>query len=302
VRSVIVIDTGMTFAPPPAWAKPKLNGVQAWDESFLGGDRTKPRPIPAYLSYQLGLLTVPPSVTDVLAWGYSDPPGPCPPPMTAPRIGASSPSPAASPSPPGRCIQWTFIDAMNAANPAGTDQRLDTPAPSPSPTPSTVIALHSGGFVGTNPERFSPRRLVVQGPLSVIRWTFDSASCSIDLYWFMPPQFQRGPARAACLWQRAFSVNVVTDFVSRGHVFSVIGGYVAHWNGQLVRAILADGQTWIYDPEDGNGSWLFAVQRCGNFRGTAFRAVEEINRAFRVIAHLPVPAATNPYGAASCRS
>lgn len=303
VRSVIVIDSqiGETFAPPPTWATPKLDGVQAWDESFLGGDRKKPRPIPANLSYQLGLLTVPPSVTDVLAWGYSSPPGPCPPPIVGLQLGRSQ-SAAPSPSPQGLCIEWTFIDARNASNPEGTWQRLDAPSPSPSPTPSTVIALHSGGFLAASLERFSPRRLVVQGPLSAIRWTFDNASCSIDLYWFMPPQSQRGPTRAACPWKRAFSVNVVTDFASRGHVFSVIGGYVAHWNGQLVRAILADGRTWIYDPEDGNGTWLFAVQRCGDFRGTALRAVEEINRAFQVIAHLPVPAALHPYGPASCRS
>src|SRR5262245_17084726 len=59
VRSVIVIAPGDTFAPPPAWAKPKLNGVQAWNESFLGGGKKPPRPIPSDISYQLGLLTVP---------------------------------------------------------------------------------------------------------------------------------------------------------------------------------------------------------------------------------------------------
>ncbi len=73
--------TGETFAPPPAWAKPKLDGVQAWDESFLGQGKGSPRRIPADVSYQPGLLTVPPSVTDVLAWGYGSPPGRCPPPL-----------------------------------------------------------------------------------------------------------------------------------------------------------------------------------------------------------------------------
>ncbi len=70
--------TGETFAPPPAWAKPKLDGVQAWDESFLGQGKGSPRRIPADVSYQPGLLTVPPSVTDVLAWGVRFPARPVP--------------------------------------------------------------------------------------------------------------------------------------------------------------------------------------------------------------------------------
>ncbi len=69
----------------------------------------------------------------------------------------------------------------------------------------------------------------------------------------------------------------------------MIGGYVAKREGQLVRAVLADGRTWIYDPEDANGAWLFAVQRCGDFAETAFRAVEEINQDGTVIVRLPVP-------------
>jgi len=297
VRSVIVIAPGETFAPPPAWAKPKLDGVQAWNKSFLGRSKGSPRPIPADISYQLGLLTVPPSVTDVLAWGYSSRPGQCPPPMGILR---PSSSPAPAPSPRGRCIEWTFINADNASNPAGTWQRLDTPSPSPSPTPVTVIALRSGGFVSSDLERFSPQRLVVQGPLSTIRWTFRAATCSIDLYWFMPPQLQRGPARAPCPWRHRFSLNVVGGFASRGHVFSVIGGYVAFRMRQLVRAVLANGRTWIYDAGNADGAWLFAVQRCGDFGGTALRAVEEINPDGTVIARLPVPAAPNLPGPASC--
>jgi len=298
VRSVITIAPGDTFAPPPAWAKPKLDGVQAWDESFLGHGKGAPRRIPADASYQLGLLTVPPSVTDVLAWGFSFPPGRCPPPMGGiPRPGSSP-----APSPRGRCIEWTFINADNASNPAGTWQRLDTPSPSPSPTPATVIALRSGGFVSSDLERYSPRRLVIQGPLSTIRWTFRAATCSIDLYWFSPPQVQAAPARPSCPWQHRFSVNVVGGFASRGHVFSVIGGYVADRMRQLVRAVLADGRTWIYDAQDADGAWLFAVQRCGDFNGTALRAVEEINQDGTTIARLPVPAAPNLPGPANCRS
>ena len=163
-------------------------------------------------------------------------------------------------------------------------------------------ALRSGGFVSSDVERYSPQRLVLQGPLSTIRWTFRSTTCSIDLYWFMPPHLQRGPARAPCPWQHRFSLNVVGGFVSRGHVFSVVGGYVAHRERELVRAVLSDGRTWIYDAEDADGAWLFAVQRCGDFRGTALRAVEEINHDGTVIARLPVPAAPHLPGAASCAS
>ena len=298
VRSVITIAPGETFAPPPAWAKPKLNGVQAWDKSFLGRSKGAPRRIPADISYQLGLLTVPPSVTDVLAWGYSSPPGRCPLPIGGPHLGTTRSAAPRPPAPRGRCIEWTFIDADNASNPEGTWQRLDTPSPSPSPVPVTVIALRSGGFVSSDLERYSPRRLVLQGPLSTIRWTFRAATCSIDLYWFAPPQLQQGPARGPCRWRHRFSLNVVGGFASRGHVFSVIGGYVAKREGQLVRAVLADGRTWIYDAQ--NGAWLFAVQRCGDFGGTALRAVEEINQDRTVIARLPVPASPNLPGSARC--
>jgi len=242
---------------------------------------------------------VPPSVTDVLAWGYSSPPGRCPPPIGGPRPGTA---PAPAPSPRGRCIEWTFINADNASNPEGTWQRLDTPSPSPSPVPPTVIALRSGGFVSSDLERYSPRRLVVQGPLSTIRWTFRAATCSIDLYWFAPPRLQRGPARAPCRWRHRFSLNVVGGFASRGRVFSVIGGYVADRMRQLVRAVLADGRTWTYDAQDADGAWLFAVQRCGDFNGTALRAVEEINQDGTVIARLPVPAAPDLPGPALCAS
>jgi hypothetical protein len=222
-----------------------------------------------------------------------------PAPITAPHLGGS-PATAAPPSRRGRCIEWTFINADNASKPAGTWQRLDTP--SPSPTPVTVIALRSGGFVSSDLERYSPQRLVLQGPLSTIRWTFRASTCSIDLYWFMPPQLQRGPARAPCPWRHRFSLNVVTDFASRGHVFSVIGAYVADRMRRLVRAVLADGRTWIYDAQNADGAWLFVVQRCGDFAGTAIRAVEEINQPGRVITRQPVPAAPHHLGAASCTS
>jgi hypothetical protein len=300
VRSVIVIAPGETFAPPPAWARPKLDGVQAWDESFLGRGKGAPRRIPAHISYQLGLLTVPPSVTDVLAWGYSSQPGRCPPAIGGGHLGAPGSAAPQPPAPRGQCIEWTFINADDASNPAGTWQRLDTPSPSPSPTPVTVVALRSGGFVSSDVERFSPQRLVVQGPLSTIRWTFRAATCSIDLYWFAPPQLQRGPARASCPWRHRFTLDVVGGFASRGHVFTVIGGYIADRMRRLVRAVLADGRTWIYDAGNADGAWLFAVQRCGDFAGTALRAVEEINQDGTVIARLAVPAAPNLPGPSRC--
>jgi hypothetical protein len=68
---------------------------------------------------------------------------------------------------------------------------------------------------------------------------------------------------------------------------------VANWNDQLVRAILADGQTEIYDPRDGDAAWLFVVQRCGDYPGTAPKAIEEITTTGAVIARLPVPATPN---------
>ena len=120
-----------------------------------------------------------------------------------------------------------------------------------------MIALRSGGFVSSDLERFSPRRLVVQGPLSTIRWTFRSATCSIDLYWFAPPQLQRGPARSSCPWRHRFSLTVVGGFGSRGHVFSVIGGCVADRMRQLVR---------------GPGRWPdLDLRRAGRGRSVAVR-------------------------------
>jgi hypothetical protein len=83
-------------------------------------------------------------------------------------------------------------------------------------------------------------------------------------------------------------------------VFSVIGGYVADRMHQLVRAVLADGRTWTYDAQDADGAWLFAVQRCGDFSGTAPRSVDEINPDGTMITRLPVPAEPNLPGPASC--
>jgi hypothetical protein len=302
VTSLIVISSAddETFAPPPAWARPRLDGVQAWDRSFLGRrNGEKPRPIPADLSYRLGLLTVPPSVTDVLAWGFSGPPGPCL------RLGRGLPA-GRGPRPrsvrrasPQRCIEWTFINAANASNPDGTWQPLSPRQRPPAPPPGTA-ALRSGGFLDASPERVSPQRLVVQGPLSTIRWTFDTTTCSIALYWFSPPQSQRQPAPTTCPRRHAFSAWAAWDATSRGHVFSVIAGYLDGPN-RLVRAVLADGQAQVYDPRATNGAWLFAVQRCGNYPGTALRAIQEITPDNAIVATLTVPATTSPATPSGCR-
>jgi hypothetical protein len=126
VKSTIVIDPSIneTFAPPPAGARPKLDAVQALDKSFPRGRKDKPRSIPADVSYQLGLLTLTPWATDMLAWGYSSPPAPCPV-KVVPRA-SILPGPSSPPTSraPRRCIRWTFIDASNPGNNYGTWQSL----------------------------------------------------------------------------------------------------------------------------------------------------------------------------------
>jgi hypothetical protein len=285
VTSVIVIGpNGEVFTRPPASTIPRLTARQAWNASYGLNAGLRNRTIPPFLSYRLGLLTVPPSVTDVLAWGFSGPPGPCPLPRFLP-LRSASPAPAPT-RPSGRCIQWTFINAANGSNPEGTWQRLGAHPPVPHP----ATALRAPGFLDAAVERFDPQHLVVQAPLSTIRWTFSAPTCSITMHWFEPPLSQVGPARPACHWQRAFTIAVVSTFASNGRVFTVIAGHVARWNFQLVRAILADGRTWVYDPRDGNASWLFVIQRCGKFQGTMPRAIEEITITGAVIAKLPIPA------------
>jgi len=295
VTSVIVIGPGgEIFARPPASAIPRLTARQAWNASFGLKAGLRNRTIPPYLSYRLGLITVPPSVTDVLAWGFSGPPGPCPMPRFLP-LRSASPAPAPT-RPPGRCIEWTFINADNGSNPEGTWQRLGAHPPVPHP----ATALRAPGFLNAALERFDPQHLVVQAPLSTIRWTFSAPTCSITMHWFEPPLRQAGPARPACHWQRTFTVAVVSTFASHGRLFTVVAGHVAGWDFQLVRAILADGKTWIYDPRDGNASWMFIIQRCGDYRGTMPRTIEEITMTGHVLARLPVPAAAGPAKPSAC--
>jgi hypothetical protein len=297
VTSVIMIGPGESFAPPPASAIPRLTARQAYNASYGLKAGPRNRAIPPYVSYRLGLLTVPPSVTDVLAWGFSGPPTECGPIMQgSPFRPASSVPPRAPTPPPGKCIQWTFINATNGSNPAGTWQRLTAHPPVPHP----ATALRAPGFLDAALERFDPQHLVVQAPLSTIRWTFSAPTCSITMHWFEPPMRQAGPARRACHWQRAFTIEVVSTFASHGRLFTVVAGHVAGWDFQLVRAILADGKTWIYDPRDGNASWMFIIQRCGNYRGTMPRTIEEITMTGHVLARLPVPAAAGPARPSTC--
>jgi len=117
-----------------------------------------------------------------------------------------------------------------------------------------VIALRSGGSSAVTWSGTRHGGSKSKGRSARSGWTFRAATCSIDLYWFLPPWLQRGPARAPCPWQHRFSLNVVTDFASRGHVFSAIGGYVAHRMHQLDRAVLADGRTWLHDAQNADGA------------------------------------------------
>jgi hypothetical protein len=198
--------------------------------------------------------------------------------------------------PPGQCIQWTFINARSGIQTEGTWQRIGAHPTVPHP----ATALRSPGFLDAALERFDPQHLVVQAPLSTIRWTFSAPTCAITMHWFEPPLSQAGPARPACHWRRTFTVDLVSTFTSHGRLFTVIAGHVARWDSELVRATLADGQTWIYDPRDGNASWVFVIQRCGDYRGTTPKAIEEITMSGAVIAKLPIPATAAPAKPAAC--
>jgi hypothetical protein len=103
VRATIVIDGGLTFAPPPRHRHAAVTASQAWNDNIYKhwnpGD-----PIDPSVGYQLGIMSSPPGITGVLAWGFTDGPFACP--LTQPL----SPPPDATPSPPD-CLAWTFVDA-----------------------------------------------------------------------------------------------------------------------------------------------------------------------------------------------
>jgi hypothetical protein len=294
VTQTIFINQQTTFAPPPSGVVPKLDAEQAWRASFLGrGGRS----IPGDVSYELGLLTVPPSVTDVLAWGYHGSPAGCLTTGGALRpSGADSPTPTPTPTPTEQpqCVMWTFIDATDASNPGGTQQVISGPGanvPTPTP-PAGTTALESGGGLDAQMERFSPDALVVQAPLSTIRWTFDMASCSIDMHWFQPPDDVSGQTgEQPCRDGGRFSVDTTAGFTTRGKVFAAISGHVDD-RTTLVRLTLANGDTQWFDADDTNRAWTFAVQRCGDFAGTLPVTVEEISYPQKsVIARLPIDSA-----------
>ena len=165
VTEPIYLDSQTLFAPPPAGTTPELDATQAYDAWAR-----RSRPVPDELNYELGLLTVAPSVTDVLVWGYHLPTaGDC---MTHGMVNA----------PAMQCIQWDFIDADTGEFVQGMSQVVSGPGsdiPTPTP-PAGTDELASGGALPPNMERFSPDRLVVQAPLSTIRWTFDMADCEIS--------------------------------------------------------------------------------------------------------------------------
>lgn len=288
VTEAIYLDSSTLFGPPPEGTTPKLDAEEAFD-AFAGDDRA----IPDNLDYELGLLTVPPSVTDVLVWGFH--------PKTPGGCLRSQPlrtTPEPTPSPPPPCIPWDFINANDGHFEQGMGQILSGPGsqvPSPSP-PAGTDELARGGALPPNMERFSPDRLVVQAPLSTIRWTFDMADCNVDLHWFLPADDARsGPGARPCRAAGRFSVDETAAITSHSHVFAVVAGHIDgpfDSPGYLVRVLLANGDSMLFDPDQDNRAWIFPVQRCGDFTGTLPVAVEEVKLDNKtVVDRLPVPSA-----------
>jgi hypothetical protein len=290
VTEPVYLDSSTLFSPPPDGATPKLDAKQAFD-AFAGDDRA----IPDHLDYQLGLFTSPPSVTDVLVWGYHlDEPSQC---VTTGMIKPERINSTQSPSEPQKCIQWEFIDANTGHFVQGMGQVVSGPdsvIPTP-PPPAGTEALADGGALPPRIERFSPDLLVVQAPLSTIRWTFDMAECDIELHWFLPPDDARSDSAARpCRAAGKFSLDATADFTSRGRVFAVVAGHIAgpfDAPRYLVRVILDNGRSQIFDPDEDNRAWVFPVQRCGDFAGTLPVAVEAVKfDGETVIDRLAVPA------------
>ena len=286
VTEPIYLDSSTLFAPPPDGTTPKLDAKEAFD-AFAGDDRE----IPDDLEYELGLFTSPPSVTDVLVWGFHpDTPGGC---LSSHAIRVT---PAPTPSPAPQCIPWDFINANTGRFVEGMGQQVSGPGsvfPTPTP-PAGSDALAGGGALPPSMERFSPGELVVQAPLSTIRWTFDMAHCDIELHWFLPPDDATSdPGGQACRAAGRFTVDATASFTSHGHVFAVVAGHI---DGPfdaprvLVHVVLANGDTMTFDPDEDNRAWVFPIQRCGDFAGTLPVAVEEVKYdGETVIDRLSVP-------------
>jgi hypothetical protein len=128
----ITIDpqTGMTFAPAPASAAPKLTAQQAWARFMrhLGGGHAV---ILSDVHAQLGLFTLPVGPADApgaarlptangeaytalgeLAYGYSSP------------SGCITMNPALVPPPNARCIFWDFLNANTGQQIVSTYQTI----------------------------------------------------------------------------------------------------------------------------------------------------------------------------------
>ena len=279
-----------SFVPPPAGTTPELDARAAFD-AFAGDDRE----IRDGVDYELGLLTSPPSVTDVLVWGFHpSQPGGC---LTTggvrlPQSGSESPSPSPTAEPP-QCIEWDFINADTGRYLLGTSPVVSGPGSdvsSPKPAPGTD-ELADGGPLYPSMERFSPDELVDQAPESTIRWTFDMANCDIELHGFLPQGDEKSasgsqPCRAA----GEFTVDTTAGFTSRGRVFAVVAGHISgpfDAPRNLVRVDLANGDSQTFDPDEDNRAWLFPVQRCGDFAGTV--PVEVKYDGTTVMERLPVP-------------
>jgi hypothetical protein len=250
---------GDTFAPPPSYMAAALTPKQAWDKWTHRSGPVRPK-----VGYRLGILTSPPSITDVLVWGFSYGPVGC---LRSLPVGDTSPP---SPDP---CIEWTFVNAKTGRMVEGTFQQIGAQPPHPKPPSQPQAALRSGGFLDATEQRFSPQDLVLQSPLSTIRWTFDNPTCTVRLHWFLPPANQSSPTRSPCPWQHRFTTTITTNFTSRGHVFTVLAGYVPEREHYLVKATLANGTTQIYDASGADAAWMIAVQRCPDPASTAVTTI-----------------------------
>jgi hypothetical protein len=116
VSTTITIDpsVGETFAPPPADASPALTAAQAWAAYTQVDTSYGSSQIPANVSVELGLLTLPlgPSgangsenytADNELVYGFSW--HNCP----------ASRNPKAQTLPPNPCVEWNFLDANSGS-------------------------------------------------------------------------------------------------------------------------------------------------------------------------------------------
>jgi hypothetical protein len=122
--SVVTLEPTIhdTFAPI-AVESTAISALGAWEQYVAAqGDGQSATSLPADITTQLGLLTVPSSsngpqadwtytVQNRLVWAYSSP------------SGCLTTMPGATPS--GACRQWIFLDANTGGFVFGTFQRLD---------------------------------------------------------------------------------------------------------------------------------------------------------------------------------